>query len=80
MNHIHQTKDPALREDDGAAGAAGGGNIRGAHVAECGKHVVGVECCKHPGRFDDEDDLNTGKRKMWQLERRTDVISGEVGP
>ncbi len=39
--------DKARGADDGAAGAAGGGDIRGVQLAECCKHAVGYLLLLH---------------------------------
>jgi len=54
--------------DDGAAGAADGGDVRGVQLADYCKHSVGV--C--------DNGYKAGEGMRGQLERRAEVISGEI--
>ena len=54
--------------DDGAAGAADGGDVREVQLEGYCKHAVGV--CDHGDK--------AGKRMRGQLERRAEVISGQI--
>ena len=64
---VRDDGDKAGGADDGSAAAAVGGDIRGVQLTGCFQHDVDVSTMG----------TKPGERMMGQLERRTEVISGE---